>query len=48
MAAGADILFMEVHPEPEKGLCDVSCMWKLSELKPLLSQCKKIYEIVKL
>nr|WP_300864626.1 3-deoxy-8-phosphooctulonate synthase [uncultured Acetatifactor sp.] len=48
MAAGADILFMEVHPEPEKGLCDASCMWKLSELKPLLSQCKKIYEIVKL
>lgn len=47
IAAGADILFMEVHPEPEKGLCDASCMWKLSELKPLLLQCKRIYEVVR-
>lgn len=46
MAAGANALFMEVHPEPEKGLCDASCMWRLSELKPLLVQCKKIFEIV--
>lgn len=46
MAAGANALFMEVHPEPEQGLCDASCMWKLSDLEPLLCQCKKIFEIV--
>lgn len=46
IAAGANVLFMEVHPEPEKGLCDASCMWRLSELKSLLLQCKRIYEIV--
>jgi len=46
MAAGADALFMEVHPNPEKGLCDASCMWRLSELRKLLEVCKKIYGIV--
>lgn len=46
IAAGADALFMEVHPEPEKGLCDASCMWRLSELEPLLMQCKRIHEII--
>lgn len=46
IAAGANALFMEVHPEPEKGLCDASCMWKISELKKLLEECKAIYQIV--
>lgn len=46
IAAGANILFMETHPDPEKGLCDSSCMWKLSELENLLVECLKIYNIV--
>lgn len=46
IAAGANALFMEVHTEPEKGLCDATCMWKVDELQNLLEQCKKIYEIV--
>ena len=46
IAAGANALFMEVHPEPEKGLCDASCMWKVDELEGLLLDCKKIFDIV--
>lgn len=46
VAAGANVLFMEVHPRPEQGLCDASCMWPIGELEQLLLECKKIYEIV--
>lgn len=46
VAAGANILFMEIHPEPEEGLCDSSCMWELGKLKALLSQCVEIYSII--
>ena len=46
IAAGANALFMEVHNEPENGLCDASCMWKVDDLEQLLIQCKKIYDIV--
>ena len=46
IAAGANVLFMEVHTEPEKGLCDASCMWKVDGLEALLVDCKKIYDIV--
>lgn len=46
IAAGANALFMEVHPNPEQGLCDASCMWKVGDLRKLLVDCKKIYEVV--
>ena len=46
VAAGANMMFMEVHPEPEKGLCDSSCMWELGKLRDLLEQCVAIYNIV--
>ena len=35
-AVGIDALFMEVHPDPEKGLCDAACMFKLSEMEELM------------
>lgn len=38
-------LFMEVHNEPEKALCDGSCMLRLENLEPLLSQLMKIREV---
>ncbi|RMG69644.1 MAG: 3-deoxy-8-phosphooctulonate synthase, partial [Nitrospirae bacterium] len=37
VAAGVDGLFMEVHPEPDRALCDGPNMLKLSELKGLFS-----------
>jgi len=46
IAAGADGLFIETHPEPKKALCDASSMLPLNKLKDLLEILKKIYNIV--
>lgn len=35
-ALGIDGLFMEVHPEPPKALCDAACMVKLDEVEDIL------------
>ncbi len=47
VAAGVDGLFMEVHPEPEKALCDSPNMIKLDELKGLLKKIKAIHELMR-
>src|SRR5574344_1707581 len=47
MAAGANVLFFEVHPDPEKALCDGPNMIALKDAKKLFSTCKKIFELVK-
>jgi 2-dehydro-3-deoxyphosphooctonate aldolase (KDO 8-P synthase) len=36
IAAGADALFAEVHPNPETALCDGPNMLPLDEVAPLL------------
>lgn len=36
VAAGADAVFMEVHPDPDRALCDGAVSWKLDDLAPLL------------
>jgi len=36
VAAGIDGLFMEVHPEPEKALCDGPNSWPLDRVEELL------------
>jgi 2-dehydro-3-deoxyphosphooctonate aldolase (KDO 8-P synthase) len=41
-AVGMDALFMEVHPEPEKGLSDPATMFPLVELPALLCQIRAI------
>lgn len=46
-AVGIDVLFLEVHPEPEKALSDASSQLKLSELESLLVEIKKIDKVVK-
>ncbi|HOL89726.1 MAG TPA: 3-deoxy-8-phosphooctulonate synthase, partial [Anaerohalosphaeraceae bacterium] len=46
-AAGADGLFMEVHPTPEKALCDADCMLPLDQVEPLVKTCYQIYQIVR-
>lgn len=45
VAAGVDGLFMEVHPDPEQGLCDATNMYPLDELEALLKQLKAIHEL---
>ena len=42
IAAGADGLFLEVHPEPDKALSDGPNSIRLDELEPLLNQLKAI------
>ncbi len=46
-AVGIDGLFLEVHPDPEKALCDGPNMLSLDLLAGLLKEVKKIDEIVK-
>jgi 2-dehydro-3-deoxyphosphooctonate aldolase (KDO 8-P synthase) len=46
VAAGANALFMEIHPDPSKALCDAACMLPLSQVQKLVETCKKIHDIV--
>jgi len=46
VAAGVNGLFLEVHPEPEKGLSDAATMIPLDWLEDLVVACKGIFEIV--
>lgn len=41
-AVGIDGIFLEVHPEPEKGLSDAATMLPLHQLPELLQQVKEI------
>ena len=43
VAAGVDGLFMEVHPEPEKALCDGPNMIRLAEVEKMLAAVKAIH-----
>jgi 2-dehydro-3-deoxyphosphooctonate aldolase (KDO 8-P synthase) len=46
VAVGVDGLFLEVHPEPDKALCDGPNMIKLDELKKFLKGLKTLREVV--
>ena len=45
-AVGVDGLFMEVHPEPEKALCDGPNMIRLDDMPRLLKTVKDIHNLV--
>lgn len=45
VAAGINALFMEIHDEPDKALCDATTQLPLKYLKPLLNQVKMIYDL---
>lgn len=47
VAAGANALFMEVHPQPEKALCDAACMLELHKVESLIKTCKTIFDLVR-
>lgn len=47
MAAGADVLFFEVHPNPEKALCDGPNMLSLDMASDVFSRCKEIFEVIR-
>ena len=46
IAAGADALFFEVHPEPERALSDGPNMVRLDEIEGILKRVIKVYEAV--
>lgn len=46
VAAGANGLFLEVHPEPEKAKSDAESIMPIDWLEELLKVCKNIFEIV--
>ncbi|MDA8141919.1 MAG: 3-deoxy-8-phosphooctulonate synthase [Desulfobacteraceae bacterium] len=43
VAAGADGVFLEVHPDPERALCDGPNSLRLDTLKPLFTQLNAIH-----
>ena len=46
MAAGADVLFFEIHPNPDKALCDGANILFLKDAKNVFSKCNDIYKII--
>lgn len=46
MASGANGLFFEIHPEPDKALCDGPNMIALKDAENLFQICKQIFELV--
>lgn len=47
MAAGANALFFEVHPDPDKALSDGPNMIPLDRAEELFKICKEIFELVR-
>jgi 2-dehydro-3-deoxyphosphooctonate aldolase (KDO 8-P synthase) len=46
VAAGADGIFIEVHPDPDSALCDGPNSLPLDEIKPLFSILKDIHGLI--
>ncbi len=46
VAVGVDGLFIEVHPEPEKALCDGPNMIQLDTLEEMLTTIKAVHEVI--
>jgi len=47
VGAGCDGLFLEVHPNPAKALCDAASMLALDKLEALLIKAKQLSEIIR-
>ena len=47
VAAGANALFFEVHPDPEKAKCDGPNMLYLKDAENVFRICKEIFELVR-
>ena len=47
VAAGADGVFLEFHPEPDKALCDGPSCLPLNDAAGLLKTLKALHEVVR-
>jgi 2-dehydro-3-deoxyphosphooctonate aldolase (KDO 8-P synthase) len=45
MAVGADGLFIETHPDPDKARSDAAAQIPLAQMEPLLARCKAIFAL---
>jgi 2-dehydro-3-deoxyphosphooctonate aldolase (KDO 8-P synthase) len=48
VSAGADGVFIEVHPDPDAALCDGPNSLPLHDIKPLLTILKEIHSLIRL
>lgn len=48
VACGIDGLFMEVHPDPDKALCDGQNMIRLDDVERILSSVTKIHKLLQM
>ncbi len=46
VAAGADALFLETHPDPERAASDAASQWPLGRLEELLGCCVDVFAAV--
>ncbi|MBW1942591.1 MAG: 3-deoxy-8-phosphooctulonate synthase, partial [Deltaproteobacteria bacterium] len=46
VAAGANGLFLEIHPQPDRALCDGPNSLPLEQVRPLLALLKEIHALV--
>ena len=46
VAAGADMLFIESHPNPDTALCDKASQMQFDDLEKLLPIIKALHEVV--
>ncbi len=46
MAAGADGVFIETHPDPESALSDKATMVPTDQMKPLLGRLRELAAVV--
>lgn len=47
VAAGADAVFLETHPEPTEALCDAMSMTRLDRMESILRGLKSIFDAVR-
>jgi len=47
IAAGADALFVETHPQPDKALSDAACQMPLDEMKSMLKKSLGVFHAVR-
>lgn len=47
VASGANGLFLEVHPNPEKAKSDAACIMPIDWMEDILKTCKQIFDIVR-
>ena len=47
MAAGADALFLELHPNPDRAQSDAATQWPLHQAEELLKKCLDIFHVAR-